>query len=156
MKTYIVLTALLLCANGDAGAKRHVKAQSYYLDSLIRAEFRYAPSDPATWDLNKRLGMANFVLQDEWAWAKLLSGGKIDTDRNFTVTLVGQNDRQVGLAEFRAVFAADMAHADTLLYRFRLLCVAKDRNAQAHNVLFERAYETAYARDEKVAAIVAR
>jgi hypothetical protein len=156
MKTYIVLTALLVCVGGDALAKHHVISQNYYLDSLINAEFGSGRPDPVTWDLNKRLGMANFVLQDEWAWAKLLSSGKIDTDRNFTVTLVGQNDRQVGIAEFRAVFAADMARADTLLYRLRLLCVAKDRNAQAHNVLFERAYETAYARDENVAAIVAR
>ncbi len=155
MKTYIVLTALLVCAGGDAGAKRHVQRQSYYLDSLVRAEFRYAPNDPTTWDQNKRLGMANFVLQDEWAWSKLLSSGKVNTDHNFTVTLVGQKDRQVSIAEFRAVFAADMARADTLLYNFRLLCAAK-KHRSPYTVIFERAYETAYARNEKAAAIAAR
>ena len=155
MKTYIVLTALLVCAGGDAGATRHVIAQGYYLDSLVRAEFRYAPNAPATWDQNKRLGMANFVLQDEWAWSKLISSGKVDTDHNFTVYLVGQNGRQVGIAEFRAVFAADMAHADTLLYNFRLLCAAK-KHKNPYTVIFERAYETAYVRDEKAAALASR
>ncbi len=155
MKTYIVLTALLLCAGGDAGAKRHDQGHGYYLDSLVRAEFRYAPNDPATWDLNKQLGMANFVLQDEWEWAKLISSGKVDTDQNFTIYLVGQNGRQVGIAEFRAVFAADMARADTLLYNFRVLCAAK-KHKSPYTVIFERAYETAYARDEKPASIVAR
>lgn len=161
MKTHIVLTALLICAAGSAYGSvaghgtRHVRSYSY-LDSLIRAEFRYAPNDPVTWDLNKKLGMANFVLQDGWAWAKLLDAGKLDTDHNFMVHLVGQHDRPVGITEFRAAFAADMARADTILYNFRVLCGAREKHSKSHTVLFERAYETAYARNQTGAAIATR
>ena len=160
MKNYIVLT-LLVCVTGStygagtAHATHKIRTQSY-LDSLMRVESINASSDPMTWDLNKKLGMANFVLQDEWAWSKLLDTGTIDTGHNFTVTLVGQHDRQVGIAEFRAVFAADLAHADTILYNFRVLCAAKDKHAKPHTVIFERAYETAYSRNQNGAAIVAR
>ena len=155
MKTYLVLTTLLVCAATSAHSAHKIRTQTY-LDSLMRVESINASKDPATWNLNIKLGMANFVLQDEWAYCKLLDAGKLDTDHNFKIYLVGQNSRPVKISEFRAVFAADLASADTLLYNFRVLCAAKDKRAKSHTVLFERAYETAYTRNRSGAAIVAR
>jgi len=160
MKKYLVLI-LLVCVTGStygagtAHATHKIRTQGY-LDSLMRVESINASNDPTTWDLNKKLGMANFILQDEWAWSKLLDTGTTDTGHNFTVTLVGQHDRQVGIAEFRAAFAADLARADTLLYNFRVLCAAKENHPKSHTVLFERAYETAYGHNPNGASIVAR
>jgi hypothetical protein len=155
MKTHLVLTILILCATANtSGAHKFVTGN--YLDSLMRIESINASKNPVTWDLNKKLGLANFVLKDEWVWAKMLDAGMLDTGHNYKIYLVGQNDRAVGITEFRAVFAADLAHADTLLYNFRVLCAAKDKHAKSHTVLFERAYEAAYARNPNGAAIVTR
>lgn len=62
-----------------------------YLDSLMRVESINASNNLATWDLNIKLGMTNFVLKDEWVWMRMLDSRKIDTDHNFIVYLVGQN-----------------------------------------------------------------
>jgi hypothetical protein len=149
MKTYIVLATLLAFATANA------RAQSYYFDSLVRDEVRDQPSDAAIWHFNYQLNTVNFILSDEWSWLGENAEGKIDA-RNYTITLSGHNDRQVSVAEFRSVFAADMARADTILYNYRLFRATKDMRLKSQGVIFERAYETAYVRDEKVAAIVAR
>ena len=150
MKTYIVLIILLGCALGSA------RAQGYYFDSLINAEFADTPNDPGLWKLNAQLGLANFALADEWTWSLLVANGSIDTTHNFTVTLVGHHDRQVSLAEFHTVFAADMSHDDTLLYNYRLLVAGRSKAVHNHAAIFERAYETAYARALPHAEIVLR
>jgi len=150
MKTYLVLILLLACTLGSA------HAQGYNFDSLVHAEFYDTPNDHGLWKLNKELGMANFALADEWAWSMLVAGGTVDTSHNFTVTLVGHKDRQVGLAEFHTVFAADMSHDDTLLYNYRQLVMARSNRVDKPTVMFERAYETAYSRARSHAEIVAR